>query len=82
MDGWDELRNAVVYQAVKDYRRAKNRKDLHSRRMKVDCEWFFRSSHFNLFCDLDGEELLHRLEKEGKHGSRKKLREPDQDAPE
>lgn len=73
-----ELGNAVVEMAVQDYRWAKrtlerlpksNRKKVKEQRekaeaMKLDCERFFNSDHFNIFTQLDGKALLEKLEQE------------------
>ena len=68
-DPYEELGNAVVLQAVKDYRDAKktlrkNRKNDEAILMKADCERFFTSEHFNNFSSIDGKSLLAQLEKE------------------
>lgn len=68
-DPYEELGNAVVLQAVKDYRDAKkvlkkNRKNDTAIRMKSECERFFTSEHFNIFSAIDGKSLLAQLEKE------------------
>jgi len=66
---YEALANAVVLQAVKDYRAAKRklkrRPDNESAQRDLkECEIFFKSRHFNTFTDLDGKALLHRLEEE------------------
>lgn len=66
---YKSLGNAVVLQAVKDYRAAtkklsRGRRNLEAEKMKEDCERFFRSQRFNIFTDLDGKDILSRLEKE------------------
>lgn len=68
-DPYEELGNAVVLQAVKDYREAKttlkkNRKNDAALRMKAECERFFTSAHFSIFSSIDGKSLLAQLEKE------------------
>jgi hypothetical protein len=69
MDPYEKLGNAVVLQAVKDWRDAvkrlkKNPKNFEADNMKKDCEKFFLSQHFSIYTDLDGEALLHQLKKE------------------
>ncbi len=66
---YQELGNAVVLQAVKDYRDAvkklsRGKKNTTAERTKSECERFFKSSHFNIFTNLDGNVLLSQLEKE------------------
>ena len=69
MDPYQELGNAVVLQAVKDYRDAvkklsRGKVNHAAEQMKNECERFFKSSHFNIFTNLDGNVLLSQLEKE------------------
>ena len=66
---YEELGNAVVLQAVKDYRDSKktlkrNPKNIAALSMKAECERFFKSSYFSIFTSIDGESLLSQLEKE------------------
>lgn len=63
------LGNAVVFQAVEDYRNARIDfancpKDYKAKSMMDECESFFLSERFNIFTDLDGKALLERLRKE------------------
>ena len=51
--GIERLRNAVVMQAVKDYKNDKNKRE--------ECERFFLSQYFTLFSDLDGEVIVKAL---------------------
>lgn len=69
IDPYEALGNAVVLQAVKDYRDAvkklsHGRKNTAAEDTKKECERFFKSSHFNIFTSLDGKVLLSQLEKE------------------
>ncbi len=69
LDPYEALANAVVLQAVNDYRDAVKklscgRKNVAAQAMKEECESFFKSSYFNQFTELDGNTLLSRLEKE------------------
>lgn len=66
---YEELGNAVVLMAVKDYRDAvkklsKGRKNTAAEDMKRECEKFFTSDYFNVFTSLDGKALLSKLERE------------------
>lgn len=69
MDPYQALGNAVVLQAVKDYKDAvkklsRGKKNSSAEDTKKECERFFRSGHFNIFSSLDGKALLSMLEKE------------------
>ena len=66
---WEDLAEAVILQAVKDYRGALKRlkrcpgnRDLL--RKKRECERFFRSRWFAVLCSMDPEMLLERIRKE------------------
>lgn len=66
---YEALGNAVVLQAVKDYREAvhklsRGKKNTNAESTKQECERFFQSSYFNVFTQLDGKALLSQLEKE------------------
>ena len=66
---YEALGNAVVIQAVKDYREAvhklsRGKKNTIAESTKQECERFFQSSYFNVFTQLDGKALLSQLEKE------------------
>lgn len=65
---YEALGNAVVLQAVKDYRDAvqklsRGKKNTIAESMKQECERFFQSPYFNVFTQLDGKALLSQLEK-------------------
>lgn len=65
-DNWQGLADAIVVQATRDYRTAlrglhknpENTGKLH------DLEEFFRSSWFQVLCDLDGTRLMWMLKNE------------------
>lgn len=66
---YEALGNAVVLQAVKDYRAAvkklsHGKKNVAAESMKQECERFFKSDYFNVFTTLDGRAILSRLERE------------------
>lgn len=66
---YEALGNAVVLQAVKDYREAvhklsRGKKNTIAESTKQECERFFQSPYFNVFTQLDGKALLSQLEKE------------------
>ena len=69
MNPYEELANAIVLSAVKDYRKALKRLklypwDSHARSMKKSCERFFRSGWFATLTSVDGEVLLEKLQAE------------------
>ncbi|UZE46060.1 hypothetical protein [Selenomonas sputigena] len=66
---YENLANAVIEQAVKDYRRArvklaKEAGDVMALKMRRETERFFRSAWFGQLTALDGELLLEKLEEE------------------
>lgn len=66
---YEALGNAVVLQAVKDYREAvhklsRGKKNTNAESTKQECERFFQSPYFNVFTQLDGKALRSQLEKE------------------
>ena len=58
MDPYQELANAIVMQAVKDYRLHDNEQELSR------IERFFRSDWFNVLTNVDPEILITKLRKE------------------
>lgn len=69
MNPFEELANAIVLQAVKDYRAALKKlkkcpRDTDARQMRNDCESFFRSSWYSTLTSLDGELLMRKLQME------------------
>ena len=58
MTPYQLLANAIIIQAVKDYRRTKNPTD------RKELERFFQSEWFSFLCNLDGEALIAQLRKE------------------
>ena len=66
---WEDLANAVVLQAAKDYRSALRRlkkrpDDGYSIKMKRECETFFTSQYFDIFTGIDGKGLMEKLREE------------------
>ncbi len=66
---YEELGNAVVILAAKDWREAVSklkhgRKNKDAEIMKDDCERFFKSKYFSAFSTIDGNLILAKLEKE------------------
>ena len=69
MNGYEELANAIILQAVKDYREAlrllgMNPNDKSAQRDKRSIELFFHSQWFSILTDLNGELLLKKLKEE------------------
>ena len=68
-DGWQMLAEAVILQAVDDYRRVLHRQkkypdSLELQREIHSIEQFIRSGWFETLCDLDGRKLLMDLKTE------------------
>ena len=67
---WQKLANAIVEQAVKDYRIAQARVKAnpqnadHAKAEVGQLEHFFRSQWFEVLTDVDGRVILSRLRKE------------------
>lgn len=71
MDPYENLANAIILQAVDDYRKALkllvcNPGSLKGQRDKNDCERFFRSPWFRCLTEIDGEFLIRKLMEEVK----------------
>ena len=73
MDPYEDLANAIVLQAVSDYRYATKRMRTHPeeatrhRRRKKEVERFIRSDWFGVLTSLDPIILLEKLKEEGRH---------------
>ena len=68
-DPWENLANAIILQAVKDYREARKKlkkrpKNEDAKLMISDCEAFFRSDWYRALTDVDGEMLIRKLREE------------------
>lgn len=69
MEPYERLANAVVLQAVKDWRMAvkklkRGKKNYDAERIKEQTEEFFLSNRFSYFTLTDGRALLEKLKKE------------------
>ncbi|MCM1463079.1 MAG: hypothetical protein NC084_10245 [Bacteroides sp.] len=69
IDPYKELANAVILQAVEDYRKwtkeySDSRDDRKLRKALVELKEFFCSEWFTMLTNLDGEQLLSRLKAE------------------
>lgn len=68
---YENLANAIVLQAVKDYRSALKRlkmnpADNSAMSDAMECERFFRSGRYSALTIVDGEYLINKLRKEVK----------------
>ncbi len=68
-DPYKELANAIILQAVEDYRKwakeySDSRDDRKLRKNLVELKEFFRSEWFSILTNLDGEQLLAKLKAE------------------
>lgn len=66
---YENLAQAVILQAVKDYRTARKELKYHpkykdTKLMIEDCERFFRSDWFGVLTSVDGQMLLIKLQEE------------------
>lgn len=71
MTGYEQLANAIILQAVKDYRYALKRIKMNPANKAamsdaMECERFFRSSWYSALTSVDGEYLINRLREEVK----------------
>lgn len=69
-EGVENLTNAIILQAVKDYRRALKGFSLNgksSAAVVADCERFFRSEWYSQLTNVDGEYLIINIRKEVKN---------------
>jgi len=66
-EGIENLINAIILQAVKDYRKALKGFSLNgkpSTAVIADCERFFRSEWYRQLTNVDGEYLISTIRKE------------------
>ena len=57
---YEDLANAIIIQAVKDYRRTK------SPQVRNEIKRFFKSQWFSMLTNVDGDMLIKKLEREVK----------------
>ena len=67
IDPYEKLANAIIMQAVKDYRAAKKKlkkqpTNKDAELMVLDTEKFFRSDWFTALTNVDGRVLLRKLQ--------------------
>lgn len=62
--GYEDLANAIIIQAVTDYRGllggAKATIDVNT----IECEKFFQSEWYRVLSDVDGKSLMNKIRKE------------------
>ncbi len=68
-DAYEDLANAIVLQAVKDWRKAiktlkKRPRYEAAKQMRDDCERFFLSDWFEELTSVDGSIILRKLKQE------------------
>ncbi|MBQ6025961.1 MAG: hypothetical protein IJL20_10175 [Lachnospiraceae bacterium] len=68
-DPYERLANAIVLQAVSDYRTALKKIKAHPKNREaiseaLEIENFFRSGWYSILTDVDGEYLIRRLQEE------------------
>lgn len=68
-DPYEELAQAIILQAVKDYRMARKKLKYHPKNKEAklmiqDCESFFRFQWFTALSSVDGQMLLKKLKEE------------------
>ena len=68
-DPYEALADAIILQAVKDFRDARKKlkyhpKNKNAKLMIEDCEKFFRSDWFKTLTSIDGGMLLTKLKEE------------------
>lgn len=71
IDPYEALGNAIIMQAVKDYRDAlrklkRGRKNTDAERTKAEVERFFRGGLFSAITEIDPEMLIRKLNEEVK----------------
>ena len=69
MDVYEKLANAIILQAVKDYRGAlrilkKHPESISAKSTRDEVERFFRSGWYQVLTEVDGEMLIRRLQEE------------------
>lgn len=69
IDGYYRLANAIVLQAVNEYREALRQDDTAAKWKKISLRRFFRSDWYKLLTNVDGELLMERLEEEADNGT-------------
>ena len=78
MSWYNTLANAIIEQAVSDYRDSlkgkRADKYVSVEDMLEDCEGFFKSEWFSILTKIDGERLMKKLQEEFKNESKPRTR--------
>ncbi len=74
----EELANAIIIRAAKDYRSAMKElwlcpRNAKARYMLEECENFFKSRYFNMYTAINGVWLMNKLKEEFETKTRKEL---------
>lgn len=72
MSGWERLANAIIEQAVEDFRN-KPLKSVYKDYSDKEVEEFFKSRWFGVLSSLDGEDLFNRMKYMVKMEEKQKL---------
>lgn len=64
IDGYQLLANAIILQAVNEYRETLRQNDTAAEWKKISLRRFFRSDWYKLLTTIDGEMLMERLTEE------------------
>lgn len=69
MDGYENLANAIILQAAKDYRKVlrklnRNAQNKDAKRTVSEVEKFFRSDWYKILTSVDSELLIKKLREE------------------
>ena len=84
MSGYENLANAIITQAARDYKYALKHlkdpnKDSIEKHIIEECEKFFRSDYFKILTKLDGERLMSMIKEKCRNesNSRAKHKKPN-----
>lgn len=69
IDGYQLLANAIILQAVNEYREALRQNDTAAEWKEISLRRFFRSDWYKLLTNVDGELLMERLKEEVNNGA-------------
>lgn len=72
---YQDLANAIIRQAIIDYKRAtkvlkKNPRDEKSVKVKEECETFFNSDYYDLLTSIDSRYFIDNLERVNKNAKK------------
>lgn len=69
---YEDLANAIIFQAVVDYKRALKSKKKEAKWTVRECEKFFRSDYYRTLTNVDGELIISKIRGEIRDGSKHK----------